>query len=166
MRASPQVRHPQRLIDAVRVLGAREQGPGWTVIHGDTHVSNVFLDGDRRPSLTDWQLVQLGHWRIDVGYHIGSGLSPPARERGRELLTHYLERHASEGVDAPTFDAAWLEYRRGVGTGLPVGDHAVRQAGHHRGATSPPRLGRTRSRLVRGHPRHLIVAQTAAISAG
>ena len=119
VRVPLEVRDPQQLIDAVRVLGAREPGPGWTVIHGDTHVGNVFLDGDRRPSLTDWQLVQHGHWSIDVGYHIGSALEPGERAGAeRDLLAHYLDRLRSEGVDAPTFDAAWLEYRRGVAYGF------------------------------------------------
>ena len=76
---------------------------------------NVFLDGDRRPALTDWQLVQHGHWSIDVGYHIASALEPGERAAAeRDLLAHYLDRLRAEGVDAPTFDAAWLEYRRGV----------------------------------------------------
>ncbi len=119
VRVPPEMRDPQQLIDAVRVLAAREPGLGWTVIHGDTHVGNVFLDGDRRPALTDWQLVQHGHWSIDVGYHIASSLEPAERARAeRDLLAHYLDRLRSEGVDAPTFDTAWLEYRRGVSYGF------------------------------------------------
>jgi hypothetical protein len=118
-RVPPEVRDPQQLIDAVTRLAAREPGAGWTVIHGDTHVGNVFLDGDRRPSLTDWQLVQLGHWSIDVGYHIASSLEPAERASAeRDLLAHYLDALKREGVDAPTFDAAWLEYRRGVAYGF------------------------------------------------
>ena len=119
VRVPPEMRDPQQLIDAVRGLAAREPGPGWTVIHGDTHVGNVFLDGDRRPALTDWQLVQHGHWSIDVGYHIASALEPGERAGAeRDLLAHYLDRLRAEGVDAPTFDAAWLEYRRGVAYGF------------------------------------------------
>ena len=119
VRVPPEMRDPQQLVDAVRALAAREPGPGWTVIHGDTHVGNVFLDADRRPALTDWQLVQHGHWSIDVGYHIASALEPGERAGAeRDLLAHYLDRLRSEGVDAPTFDAAWPEYRRGVAYGF------------------------------------------------
>ena len=60
---------------------ARE-GPGWAVIHGDAHVGNVFLDADGAPALVDWQVVQRGHWGIDVGYHIASALDH-GRPRGR-----------------------------------------------------------------------------------
>ena len=41
-------------------------GPGWSVIHGDAHVGNLFLDAHGAPGLVDWQLVQrgpLGHRR-------------------------------------------------------------------------------------------------------
>ena len=152
-----EVRDPQQLIDAVRVVGAREPGPGWTVIHGDTHVGNVFLDGDRRPSLTDWQLVQLGHWSIDVGYHIGSALEPAERASVRARPARPLPRAARErgrGRADVRCRVARVPPRRRVRV-LPVGDHAVRQAGHHRGAAAPPRLGSTRSRVVRRDPRHV-----------
>ena len=115
----PEIRNPERLIDAVRALGARRPGPGWTVIHGDAHVGNIFLDASGRPGLLDWQLVQYGHWSIDVGYHIASALEPAERAGAeRDLLLHYLDRLRSEGVDAPTFDDAWLEYRRGLAYGF------------------------------------------------
>jgi len=119
VRVPPEMRNAEQLVDTVRVLAAREPGAGWAVIHGDTHVGNVFLDGDRRPALTDWQLVQHGHWSIDVGYHIASALEPDERAGAeRDLLAHYLDQLRSDGVDAPTFDAAWLEYRRGVAYGF------------------------------------------------
>jgi hypothetical protein len=119
VRVPPEMRNAEQLVDAVRVLAAREPGAGWAVIHGDTHVGNVFLDGDHRPALTDWQLVQHGHWSIDVGYHIASALEPDERAGAeRDLLAHYLDQLRSDGVDAPTFDEAWLEYRRGVAYGF------------------------------------------------
>jgi hypothetical protein len=109
------VRDPERLVDALRVLAARSPGAGWTVIHGDTHVGNTFLDGSGHPALLDWQLVQFGHWSLDVAYHVASALEPAQRATvERDLLRHYLERLASEGVRAPSFDAAFAEYRRAV----------------------------------------------------
>ncbi|HXY91329.1 MAG TPA: aminoglycoside phosphotransferase family protein [Acidimicrobiia bacterium] len=109
------VRDAERLVGAVRVLAARTPGAGWTVIHGDTHVGNTFLDADGRPGLVDWQLVQHGHWSLDVAYHVASALEPA--ERGateRELLGHYLDRLAAEGVSPPSLDAAWDDYRRAI----------------------------------------------------
>ena len=114
-----EIRDAPLLMDAVRRLASRQPGPGWTVIHGDAHVGNIFLDTRGRPGLNDWQLVQHGHWSIDVGYHIASSLEPAERAHSeRDLLVHYLDRLRGEGVHAQTFDAAWLEYRRAVAYGF------------------------------------------------
>jgi hypothetical protein len=114
-----EVRDTQRLIDAMRALAAREPGPGWTLIHGDAHVGNLFLDAEGRPGLLDWQLVQYGHWSIDVGYHIASALEPSERaSTERDLLAHYLDELHGQGVNAPAFDDAWIEYRGGIAYGF------------------------------------------------
>ena len=106
------VRDPQQLVDAVRAIAALRAGRGWTVIHGDTHVGNTFLDGAGRPGLLDWQLVQHGHWSVDVAYHIASALEPATRAvEERDLLAHYLDALGSLGADVPSFDAAWADYR-------------------------------------------------------
>jgi hypothetical protein len=117
------VRQPERLVDAFKVLASRRPGPGWAVIHGDTHVGNTFLDRTGRPGLVDWQLVQYGHWAVDVAYHVGSALEPEVRaSEERELLRHYLDRLGSrlgpQGVAPPSFDAAWTEYRAAMPYGF------------------------------------------------
>jgi aminoglycoside phosphotransferase (APT) family kinase protein len=91
----------------------------WSVLHGDAHVGNVFLDSQLRPSLLDWQCVRRGHWSIDIGYHIASALETSDREKNeRDLLVHYLEQLRANGVDAPRWDEAWDEYRKGIVFGL------------------------------------------------
>ncbi len=110
-----EVRDAARVVDAFGVLATRGADGAQCVIHGDGHVGNVFLDGDGRPGLLDWQLVQRGHWGLDVGYHIASALETVDRERSeRDLLTHYLDRLRVYGVDAPAWDDAWTEYREGI----------------------------------------------------
>jgi hypothetical protein len=111
----PEIRDTPRLIDAMRTLAARQPGPGWTLVHGDAHVGNLFLDAQGRPGLLDWQCVQHGHWSIDIGYHIASALEPAERASAeRDLLTHYLDELRGHGVTAPSFDDAWTHYRGGV----------------------------------------------------
>ena len=111
-----EARDPYRLIDTYRTLaGQMAAAVDWTVIHGDTHIGNVFLDGDARPSFLDWQLVQRGMWYIDVGYHIASALQVEDRRRCEDdLLRHYLDRLAAGGVAAPSWDEARLGVRRGM----------------------------------------------------
>jgi Phosphotransferase enzyme family len=119
VRVPDDVHEPQQLVDALRALAARTRGAGWTVIHGDTHVGNTFLDGEARPGLVDWQLVQHGHWSLDVAYHVASALEPAERARAeRDLLRHYLDRLGSEGVSPPSFDTAWDDYRRSMPYGF------------------------------------------------
>ena len=111
-----EVRDSSRLFEAYRRLGelVANEAP-WSVVHGDVHIGNVYLDGDGRPSFCDWQLVQRGPWYLDVGYHIASVLTVDDRRRHEDdLLRHYLERLAAGGVDAPPFDEAKRDIRRGM----------------------------------------------------
>ncbi|MGY1743252.1 MULTISPECIES: phosphotransferase [unclassified Blastococcus] len=110
------VRDGQRLIEAyTAVVGRTETAAPWSVVHGDAHVGNVFLDGRGRSCLVDWQLVQRGPWYVDVGYHIGSTMPAQVR-RGveRDLLRHYLDALAAGGVDRPDEDEAWRLIRFGI----------------------------------------------------
>jgi hypothetical protein len=115
-RVPKQVRDAQRLFDRYVALGRElAKAEPWCVIHGDTHVGNLFLEADGSPALVDWQLVQRAPWYVDVGYHIASSLPVEERRKHeRELLRHYLDRLAAGGAPAPSFDAAWRDIRRGI----------------------------------------------------
>lgn len=118
-----ELRDPQRLVDVYRTMvaalaGAESRSP-WCVIHGDTHLGNLFLDEAAQPCLLDWQLVQRGMWYIDVGYHIASTLTvEDRRESERELLQQYLACLAELGVEPPPWDEAWRYISRGIVHGL------------------------------------------------
>ncbi|WP_062997571.1 phosphotransferase [Nocardia jinanensis] len=111
-----EVRDAERLFDAYRALAERTStAEPWSVVHGDAHVGNLYLDGDGRPSFLDWQLTQRGPWYLDVAYHIASALTvEDRRTTEKDLLRHYLEQLRIAGVDAPTWDEAWLGMRLGV----------------------------------------------------
>ncbi|OHV32116.1 MULTISPECIES: phosphotransferase family protein [Pseudofrankia] len=115
-----EIRDADRLVAAYRrlALDAAAASP-WSLIHGDPHVGNVYLDADGRPSFLDWQLVQRGPWYLDVGYHLASALTVDDRRRTEEdLVRHYLDQLRAGGVDAPSLDEAWLGVRRGFVHGL------------------------------------------------
>jgi Phosphotransferase enzyme family len=87
----------------------------WSVVHGDAHVGNLFLDGAGRPGLVDWQLVHRGNWGLDVGYHLASTLSVQDRRSNEvDLLRHYLDHLAAAGVEVPQWDEAWTCLGRGI----------------------------------------------------
>lgn len=82
-----------------------------TYIHGDTHIGNVFLDGDRVGFL-DWGLSRTSTHLRDVSYFLTMSVDIEERRRGeRELLQGYLDAlRAHGGVDI-SFDEAWAAYR-------------------------------------------------------
>jgi Phosphotransferase enzyme family len=110
------VRDADALAGAYRTLAvAMPDATPWSVIHGDAHVGNVYVDGESRPSFVDWQLVQRGPWYLDVGYHIASALTVDDRRRTeQDLLRHYLDRLAAAGIEAPSWDDAWRGVRAGI----------------------------------------------------
>jgi hypothetical protein len=60
-------------------------------------------------------MVSHGPWGLDVGYHVASALPVADRERAeRDLLTHYLDELRARGVDPPSWDEAWDQFRRGM----------------------------------------------------
>ena len=90
----------------------------WTVIHGDAHIGNLYLDGAGRPSLLDWQLVQRGPWYLDVGYHLASALTvADRRAHERDLVRHYLDELSAAlapAIARPTDDEVRLGLRLGI----------------------------------------------------
>ena len=110
------VRDAHALVEAYDHLIAGTPGSRWTVMHGDAHVGNTFLDDQGQAGLLDWQITQYAPWSLDVSYHIASALEPDVRaDRERDLLRHYLDRLAAAGVvDPPSFEVAWGDYRVGV----------------------------------------------------
>jgi Phosphotransferase enzyme family len=111
-----EMRDARRLLEMYQALARAVPGlRPWSVIHGDAHVGNLFLDRAGRPSFLDWQLAQRGPWYLDVGYHVASALTVPDRRRfERDLVRHYLDCLGAAGVDKPSWDDAWLGFRRGI----------------------------------------------------
>ena len=110
---------PQRVIDAMAALATRPRPDGRVVIHGDAHVGNLFLDGEGRPALVDWQVIQHNHWSIDVAYHIASALETDDRRHSeRDLLAHYLDHLRVNGAEAPDPAQAWDDYRAALAYGV------------------------------------------------
>jgi hypothetical protein len=126
------VRDAQRLVDAYRVLTDQvAQTSPYVLMHGDTHIGNVYLDDEARPSWLDWQLAQRGAWWVDVGYHVASALTvDDRRAHERDLLTHYLNELQAHGIEAPAWDEAWRGLRRGVVHGFFLWGITIKVAPH------------------------------------
>lgn len=105
---------PDRVGRALEAVCAHEmalQGPR-CLIHGDTHLGNSYRKPDGALCWLDWQLVRKGRPMREVSFFIGCALTVDDRRRHEQaLLRHYLKCLRARGVEQPSFDAAWLEYR-------------------------------------------------------
>jgi hypothetical protein len=108
-----------RLFAAMRALRSRVEGKPATLQHGDCHAGNFYRAADGGFGVTDWQLIQRGHWAQDVAYHIAAVLPVEIAEREeRALLDHYLDAVGSFGGAAPDRESAWEDYRAAQVYGL------------------------------------------------
>lgn len=86
------------------------QGPR-TLLHGDTHVGQVYITSDGRMGLTDWQSIMAGSWGYDFAYFVTTACEPEDRRAWeRELLELYLERLGEHGGNPPATADAWRTY--------------------------------------------------------
>ena len=81
-----------------------------TLIHGDSHLGNFFVAGDRMGML-DWQAVQWAKGIRDVQYFLINSLREEVLAANEhELIEHYIAELASHGVTLP-YEEAWAQYR-------------------------------------------------------
>jgi aminoglycoside phosphotransferase (APT) family kinase protein len=92
-----------------------------TLMHGDPHLGNLFLDG-KTVGFLDWACVCRGPGLRDVSYLLCASVDTELRRAEQEaILRHYLavlaEELAAAGAPAPAFDEAWQAHRRFVAAG-------------------------------------------------
>lgn len=79
-----------------------------TLIHGDSHMGNVFFEGDEA-GYFDWQVVQRGQGIRDVSYFMTNSLPTELRRSAEdELLDIYLETLREGGVTGVGVDRSWV----------------------------------------------------------
>ncbi|HEY5699695.1 MAG TPA: phosphotransferase [Acidimicrobiales bacterium] len=85
-----------------------------TLIHGDTHAGNQFVDGDR-VGLYDWAVISRSPGIRDVAIYLGNSCPTEVRQAEEEgWVRSYRLALVDAGVDAPTFETLWDRYRRCV----------------------------------------------------
>jgi aminoglycoside/choline kinase family phosphotransferase len=119
--STPRALHDRlRLRRGLFALRDSYKGQPRTIVHGDMHLGNLYLDRDGLPGLLDW-VIRRAPWQNDVTYFLVANLDLPDRRRWEgALLQHYMERLRSHGIAVPDFDAAWLAHRRDVVWGFFV----------------------------------------------
>ncbi len=85
-----------------------------TIVHGDTHAGNQFIDGDKI-GLYDWAVVSKYPGMRDIANYMGNSCPTDLRRReGDRWLRKYHQVLVDGGVDTPTFDVLYDRYRIGV----------------------------------------------------
>jgi hypothetical protein len=113
------LRDRDRMEAALRALDASRAAATPTLVHGDTHPGNLYLEPGGKPGFLDAQMRR-SPWVQDVAYHLAASLDLLDRPRWEEpLLAHYLECLVREGVRKPPgFVQAWDAYRNELVYGL------------------------------------------------
>lgn len=95
------------------VVNVRSLQP--TVLHGDCHPGNIYRDTAGLMTFTDWQLIQKGHWSLDVAYHIASSLPVTVAEgEERHLLKHYRQALKAYGGEVEPSDVVERLYAQAL----------------------------------------------------
>jgi hypothetical protein len=80
------------------------------LLHGDTHLGNLYVDIDGEPGWFDSQ-PHHGPALHEVAYHLTCALDvADRRAHERDLVAHYLRELAGHGIAAPTLDEAMRQY--------------------------------------------------------
>jgi thiamine kinase-like enzyme len=91
------------------VLALYRDGP-CTLVHGDPHLGNLFVDGERTGFL-DWAMIARAPGMRDVAYVLCNSIPTEIRRaRERDLVARYCALLGEQGVELE-FDVAWEQYR-------------------------------------------------------
>ncbi|PNP40523.1 hypothetical protein TGAMA5MH_07520 [Trichoderma gamsii] len=119
---------PEYLMDGTRCNEAldryyAERNPRFrTLLHGDTHMGNVYVTSDGRIGFLDWSAFHFGSCFHDVVYHMTAMLTvEDRRAHEMKILDHYLE--TLHRLGGPKFDRhndpeVMTEYKRSFMTNV------------------------------------------------
>ena len=80
------------------------------LLHGDTHLGNLYEEQDGTPGFFDVGALQ-GPSMVEVTYHITGALDPMDRRRWQgALVAHYLNELSRCGIAPPAFDDAMEQF--------------------------------------------------------
>jgi aminoglycoside phosphotransferase (APT) family kinase protein len=102
-------------IDAFDALHDLWEAGNLSVVHGDGHATNLFLD-HRRAGFFDWGCFSLAPPMRDVSYFLCMALGIEHRRAlERPLIERYLARRAELGSPGPSIEDAWEQHRLHAG---------------------------------------------------
>jgi hypothetical protein len=86
-----------------------------TLIHGDTHAGNQFVDDGDEIGLYDWAVLSRSPGIRDVAIFLGNSCPTDVRRENQERwIGRYRDLLVEQDVDAPPFAVLWDRYRMTV----------------------------------------------------
>jgi hypothetical protein len=80
------------------------------IVHGDTHLGNLYVDPEGEPGFFDHQ-PHRAPAMVEVAYHVACALDTADRARWEgALVRHYLDALGRNGIESPGFDEAMGQY--------------------------------------------------------
>jgi Ecdysteroid kinase-like family len=99
-------------IEAFSRLHKFGETQGKVIVMGDEHLGNLYIEADGKPGFLDFQAA-IQPWCRGIAYFLSCALDILDRRRWeRDLIAYYLDRLASYGVNAPSFEEGWDAYCR------------------------------------------------------
>jgi hypothetical protein len=96
--------------DAVERMAALAEREPHCIVHGDTHLGNLYIDPDGTPGFFD-PVPHHAPSMVEISYHMACALDTADRQRWEgSLVQHYLDELAGCGVTPPSFDDAMRQY--------------------------------------------------------
>jgi hypothetical protein len=90
------------------------------LIHGDTHLGNLYIDIDGEPGFFD-SLPHTAPAMYEISYHLTCALDvPDRRAHERDLVAHYREELIRCGVTPPPLDEFMRQYGCYLSTGYAI----------------------------------------------
>jgi len=83
-----------------------------TLVHGDCHLSNLFLDQNEGLGFLDWAIVSRMPAMWDIAYGLGISFPPEVRRKAEEnLLPRYVQVFEEASGIKLDWDTFWYRYR-------------------------------------------------------
>jgi hypothetical protein len=96
--------------DALDLMAVFGQNLPRSIIHGDTHLGNLYVEKDGTPGFFD-SLTHRAPPMVEVTYHLVCALDTADRKRWEgSLVQHYLDELKACGVEPPGFDDAMHQF--------------------------------------------------------
>ncbi len=98
------------MVRANKAIGRFVKAQPPVLIHGDTHLGNLYIDIDGEPGFFD-SLPHISAAMQEITYHITNALDvPDRRAHERDLVAHYRYELASHGVEVPSLDELMRQF--------------------------------------------------------